>query len=419
MDMQGLGDLFAAASGNPIDRAGMELAATQSRGAAQLRSAQTETAFAEARKKRAESQALEREENQRAQFKDTLAPLLGEELATQLAAAANAGLGNWDQLTQGAGNLQDMGMRRTIGDPNTAPEVASAAKAALAPGTYQRFRTEGNTTVDDASGTAPVVNEIGKAQIDNYKEQSAASKSGGSALPGVVKSSNGVAYEKQPDGSWKPLADSANAGKYAAEIASARATGKATGEAKAALGSTLQDADKLTGDIENLLLAKGFDQMYGLNKVLDPRQLVPGTDVSNALSRLKNIDAQTFGVAVAKMRGLGQLSNAEGLKVTDAFTRANNRSQSDEEARKAWRETLEWIKFAKANAIRKADGLDPLVMIPDAAPAAGAPLVPGAPAAPGAVKSFATEAEAHAAEAAGTLKKGERVTVGGVSGSWQ
>lgn len=47
------------------------------------------------------------------------------------------------------------------------------------------------------------------------------------------------------------------------------------------------------------------------------------------------------------------------------------------------------------------------------------PQPPAAPAASGAGKSYATEAEANAAFKAGKLNRGDRVTIGGVSGTWK
>jgi hypothetical protein len=54
------------------------------------------------------------------------------------------------------------------------------------------------------------------------------------------------------------------------------------------------------------------------------------------------------------MRGLGQLSDAEGKKITAAYTRATNPKQSEIDAKKAWKEVLKYLDLAEMRAKQKA-----------------------------------------------------------------
>jgi hypothetical protein len=139
------------------------------------------------------------------------------------------------------------------------------------------------------------------------------------------------------------------------------------------LPDALADIDKLSSSIDNLLAAPGFSGIYGNvqgQPVLAGAADLVSPDIADARAALSNIDAQTFQIAIQKMRGLGQLSNLEGTRVTNAFTRATNTKLSDEEAMRAWGEVRAYLQAAKARAVQKAN------MVP------GAGVTPAAPAAP-------------------------------------
>lgn len=172
-------------------------------------------------------------------------------------------------------------------------------------------------------------------------------------------------------GAAQPVSSAADVGANAAEIERQKVIGKGAGDASVALPDSIADTERLRSNIQSFLAKPGFDSVYGN---IQGQPLVRGAmgvlsqDTANAQAALKNIDAQTFGIAVQKMRGLGQLSNAEGLKVTDAFSRATNPLISGPEARTAWDEVLTYLDAAEARANRKAT-----------LPGAGAP-APAAPA---------------------------------------
>ncbi len=177
-----IGDVIAGAFGSPVDR---ETAFAEGR----YRSAQTESAIQQARLRRSEAQAKEREEAGIKALGDELTPIIGAEAAAQVQAGANAGLGNYDQLAGGVGKFQDQSLQRTVAGPADGPDAVARARAALAPGSYHRTRVEGGMLLDDANPTKPTVTPVGQAQIRNYDEKSAsASGADGKPLPvGALK----------------------------------------------------------------------------------------------------------------------------------------------------------------------------------------------------------------------------------------
>ncbi len=144
----------------------------------------------------------------------------------------------------------------------------------------------------------------------------------------------------------------------AGTVAGAEAAGKATGEARATaqvdLASNLDDIQKMRANVKGLISTPGFGTIYGLSGKVDPRNYIAGTDAANAEARRSQLEAQGFGISIQKMRGLGQLSNAEGLKVSRAYTRAIDRSQSAEAAKQAWGEVLSYLDLAEKRAQQKA-----------------------------------------------------------------
>ena len=63
-------------------------------------------------------------------------------------------------------------------------------------------------------------------------------------------------------------------------------------------------------------------RMSGLG-VLNPTQLVPGTEAYNFKNEMDKLKSQTFLANVQSMKGLGALSNKEGDKITDAIAKLN------------------------------------------------------------------------------------------------
>jgi hypothetical protein len=155
------------------------------------------------------------------------------------------------------------------------------------------------------------------------------------------------------------IAPTSTVASNAAAIASAKEQGQAQGKFASGLPDALADIDKMGENIKGLLAQPGFNKIYGNvqgNPVVAGIQGVAdmSNETANAKAALSQLDAQAFGVSIQKMVGLGQLSNAEGLKVTAAFTRATNPSISESEARAAWAEVLSGLEQAKQRATLKA-----------------------------------------------------------------
>lgn len=129
---------------------------------------------------------------------------------------------------------------------------------------------------------------------------------------------------------------------------------KALVEGQSSLGGALDDINKMRTNIKGLMEDPGFDTIYGASGRFDPRNYMPGTDAANAAARRTQLESQSFGITIQKMRGLGQLSDAEGKKVTAAYTRATNPNLGDKAAREAWNEVLGYLDLAEQRAKEKA-----------------------------------------------------------------
>jgi hypothetical protein len=195
-----------------------------------------------------------------------------------------------------------------------------------------------------------------------------------------------------------PATVAANAG----QIAGAKKEGEMRAEAKVTLPEAVGELDNMKKNIAGLLGSTGFDKIYGARVGTDIGQSIvkfASQDAADASARRQQLAANAFTISIQKNRGLGQLSNAEGSKFTDAFTRATTATIGTEEAKRAWSEVLQYIDLIQSRLQQKATGVAP----GGAAPATDAS------------RAFATEAEAAAAG----LAPGTPITVGGVSGTWQ
>ena len=140
---------------------------------------------------------------------------------------------------------------------------------------------------------------------------------------------------------------------------SATTAAQAQTEAQFNLGSNLDDINKMRKEVKDLIGSKGFKTIYGASGTFDPRVYLPGTDAAGSEARRNQLEAESFGISIQKMRGFGQLSDAEGKKMTAAYTRAIDRRQPDDEAKKAWDEVLGFIDLAERRAKEKAGVTQP------------------------------------------------------------
>lgn len=126
-----------------------------------------------------------------------------------------------------------------------------------------------------------------------------------------------------------------------ATVAAAKERGSASGRAAAGLPSTFNTIDKFDSDIDAFLKKPGFNYVYGNLQGTAPGRIISGLasqDAADAQAAFGNLGSQAFLSSIQKMRGFGQLSNQEGLKVESALTRATNPQLSEADARVAWAE---------------------------------------------------------------------------------
>lgn len=218
-----------------------------------------------------------------------------------------------------------------------------------------------------------------------------------------------------------------------ADNAAAVAGGKTTGtglakraldlpRAKAAVAATdakwnslLNTAATLQSD-ENLWSAVGLGQ---------PIASIPGTEGARIRASINTLKAKVGFAVLQDMRdnsktggALGQVSNQENQYLQNALA-ALDANLAPEDFREQLQILIDYANEAKGRVSTAFTDTYPELM-QQAAPAPGAAPAAPAAAAPAAVKaSFATEAEAMAAEVAGSLKKGDRVMIGGQTGTWQ
>jgi hypothetical protein len=158
----------------------------------------------------------------------------------------------------------------------------------------------------------------------------------------------------------------ANAG----TIASATEQGQQQGLATVKLPEALSELDQMQANLRRLTSKPGFDSIYGARQGTDVGQAITqfaSQDASDADADRKQLAANAFIISIVKNKGQGQLSNAEGLKFTDAFTRATNPRLSPAEARQAWGEVDSYIDTIKQRLKQSAATLPSA----QAAPAAG------------------------------------------------
>lgn len=85
-----------------------------------------------------------------------------------------------------------------------------------------------------------------------------------------------------------------------------------------AQASGIDTLDRSLGTVERLLAHPGRATATGLSGAIDPRNYIPGTNAKDFQKELETFDAQLFLSNVKQLKGMGQLSDAEGKKVSAA-----------------------------------------------------------------------------------------------------
>lgn len=160
----------------------------------------------------------------------------------------------------------------------------------------------------------------------------------------------------------------------AAAVAAAKEQGQAVGRNAAGLETTNSTIDQFVNNIDNFLAKPGYDNLYGNVQGTEVGKTVMGLadqDVADARGAIETLGGEAFLASIQKMRGFGQLSNQEGLKVQTALTRALDTRLSSADSRAAWAEVKTRMAELKRVAAIEA-GQGGSMQAPPPAPAAGA-----------------------------------------------
>jgi hypothetical protein len=284
---------------------------------------------------------------------------------------ANSVLGEYDLGQQFGGLLkqQEYDLRATAGDPTKSFSERNIALQGVAPGPVDRFQKIGRG-VDDRFDEAGVT-DLGSAFGDSGSNSAQMQLLDRFGFPSVLADDaqkdlalstlrdtfgTGVAgevpfsYSKSPyaHGGPQPLNPAAAPGGAApppapaaaaprvtplvpvsdvaantAAVAAAKAKGTATGGNAASLPTAINTIDTFSKDVDKLVNSKGFDSIYGARAGTAAGQAAMtfiDQDAADAAALRKKINAESFRASISSMRGLGQLSNAEGEKVQAALT---------------------------------------------------------------------------------------------------
>lgn len=138
-----------------------------------------------------------------------------------------------------------------------------------------------------------------------------------------ITDQNGMPRYTRLDGT--PLDTSALSQEFAqvkATEAAQTAQAKAQGEKRAGLDTTLSNLDNMNTMVQQVLDDPNLPKAVGA--IWDRGwSLVPGTDEYGTAQRIEQLKSNAFLSSIAQMRGFGQLSNAEGMKVEAALGRLN------------------------------------------------------------------------------------------------
>lgn len=111
-------------------------------------------------------------------------------------------------------------------------------------------------------------------------------------------------------------------GQAAAEKKALEAEGTARGEKRAGLETTLGSLDDMNMLVQQVLDDPNLPKAVGA--VWDRgASFIPGTDAYGTGQRIEQLKSKAFLSSIGQMRGMGSLSNAEGMKVEAALGRLN------------------------------------------------------------------------------------------------
>jgi len=369
-------DLVAGAFGAGPDRVGQFQAGQEAGGKMKLTSAQTDTALAQARERRAAAGLTEQQLAEREGFRARAEANGG---VPSFADMALAGFDdNFNNYTGGELNRQEMGFRSILGDSlASAPEQVAAQQGVKgevaqhyyqpAPGLLANITDPLQTPEQTAIGAADV---RATDALAGQRDRSPMGAGGGTGGP-MFKTSSGIAYQSNDGGiSWQAIGDPA----AVAAAAAARSSGAATGQKQAGLASHLNAIESMRLTAQNLANAPDRGSIYGKSAVFNPVSTKMLEGAANAETIREQLGSQGFLASIQQMRGLGQLSNAEGLKVQTALQRLTNPWLPDTMFETAYNELMGALDRLKVVAQQEAAAV-PNAMAPGASPSAGGPAI--------------------------------------------
>lgn len=420
-------------------------------------SAQTQEALAQAKVSQLAATKAEDQQREQSNLADALSKALPNatpEQALAYATIIRSGSANFEQATQGRGNLQTQGFRDTLADPSIDPAKRLAASSAIQgkpESPYVSVPQESVNAFDPgltAPGTAPTVHDTPLADAIIGQHNAAAGLATAQAVhpelfhpksgEGGPKAPSG--YEFGPDGkTLQPIKggphDPASATMGSREstyfnrmVSSANQSiadiqnvvqlpvGATTGlfgvgaspghsllaSAKGVLTNTLASQD--VQDYNSIL--PGLDRNLAS---IETAGLVPPGTFAESFSKLAMREGDTHLTKLAKLAQIRQIIE-KGLEPS----LVNGRVSPDQKdfVRKMISDIQTAVPFTRNDVIslRRDQEKDPSVTLSDIIKKNN----PGGKAAGAASTTFNTEAEA---EAAG-LAPGTRVVIGGVSGTW-
>lgn len=317
--------------------------------------ANTEDALAQARRRVMENDALTR-------GRQTLISSGVPEAQADAAYTALQAGGKLDDPIQLMLKNQEYGFRNTAGDPNTTPGNANAALRGVASGPVEPLYKIGSNYASKFGDTDTVTPLPGGENGGGTSAGMQALKAFGFIDPktgGIVPGREADAFDLYRDTTKnfeaagipgqttnnpfrrsgpttlvpkEVVADNASA------VAAGKEQGGAQGKNAASLPTALNTIDTFTKDIDNLTASPGFDSIYGARVGTGPGQAAMtfvSQDAADAAALRKKVNAEAFRASISSMRGLGQLSNAEGEKVQAALTTLADPHLSPEAARTA------------------------------------------------------------------------------------
>ena len=153
-----------------------------------------------------------------------------------------------------------------------------------------------------------------------------------------------------------------SAAKYQEEYA--KEVGTAQGKERASAPKALETADRMLGQIDNVLKHPGLYMGTGPTAFT---QYIPGTSMRDLRSRISELTGGTFLQAYESLKGTGQITEIEGKKATDAISRLNDPYVKTEDYRQALYDLRSVVQNAQSKANKLLGGQSP-----SAAPKQGA-----------------------------------------------